>query len=277
MQQLKVVVVSITGFLLAGCATTKTQFRNVEGVKTAAIVAMAAGLDVSNRNQGTGSAELGTAQEMANLGSDEKIAERQVQGAKLYEAVAADVSKSLGWSVKSLDEVSNDEALKALYKTKIGTPNKLQLGGMRAYTPGILWTERVTGMKPAERQKLFESLHVDALIFVDFNYYVAATGPVKWKVGKDGVVTISGEIPGTSAAYPATRMTIRVFDATSPEAIWVGSASGDPASIGIVSTKGIEYKTDLVPIITEAASTAWRNLFAAYEADKAKAASAPQK
>lgn len=266
---------AVAACALAGCVASVAQYQRVERTKTAAIVAVAAALNTQNRTQGDGSGTLGAAQEMINLGTEETIAERKVQGNQIYDALVAEIGKSMGWTIKSRDEVVADAANRALYEQEIGTPNSLQLGGIRIYVPGILWTERVRGLTPERRKQLFDSLGVDALIFVDINYYVAKTGPVTWKVGKDGVATISGAIPGTSAAYPAARVSLEVYDAELPQAIWSTSASGEPAQIGIVTTKGIEYKTDLVPILKDALQTAWRALVKEFEAGKAAVAQAP--
>jgi hypothetical protein len=209
---------------------------------------------------------------MATLGSEEKIAERKQQGNAIYDALAAEIGKSLGWTLKSRDEVVADSANKALYDREIGEPNALQLGGLRVYVPGILWTERTGGLTAPDRKTLHDSLGVDVLIFVHLNYYVGETGPVRWKVGTDGVATISGPVPGTSAAYPAARVNLEVFDAASPQAIWASSASGEPAKLGIVTTKGIEHKTDMIPILKDALSSAWSALMRSYEESKAEAA-----
>ncbi len=65
-----------------------------------------------------------------------------------------------------------------------------------------------------------------------------------------------------------------MFDKDSPEPIWVSSASGEPSTLGVATTMGIEHKTDLVPILEEAASSAWSALYRDYEANKAEAAKA---
>jgi hypothetical protein len=260
--------------LCVGCASTAIQHQRVEQVKSVAIVGLAAGLNIENRTQGKGAAELGAAQEISNLGSDEKIAERKEQGNQLYDALVAEIGKTLGWTVKSRAEVVGDAANQALYVEKIGEPNRLQLGGMRIYVPGVLWTERVSGLTPPERQKLLESLGVDALVFADVHFFVGKIGPVTWKAGNDGGFVVTGPIPGTSAAYPAARVRLEVYDSDFPQPIWADSAAGEPAKAGVVSTMGIEYKTDLVPILKDALHSAWAALLQAYEADKAQAATA---
>ena len=269
------VVLACAQILMAGCGGTRMQYKRVDAAKTAAIVGVSAALNTYNRTQGKGSGTIGAAQEMASLGSDAKIAERKVQGNAIYDALAAEINKSLGWTIKGRDEVVADAANKAIYDRIIGVPNKLQLGGLRVYVPGILWTERVKGLNAPDRKKLLESLGVDALVFVHINYYVGATGPVRWKVGKDGVFTVSGAIPGTSAAYPAARIGIKIFD-DSPEPIWNSGAAGEPSRFGIVTTKGIEHKTDMVPILEDALSSSWVALMNEFEEDKAKSIEADQ-
>ncbi len=145
-----------------GCGGAAIQHERVKLVRSAAIVGVAAGLNIENRTQGSAAGTIGAAQEMASLGSDEKIAERKDQGNKIYDAMVTEIGKSLGWTVKERDAVVADGTNKALYDEKIGVPNKLQLGGMRIYAPGIMWTERVGGLTPPERQKLMDSLGVDA-------------------------------------------------------------------------------------------------------------------
>ena len=255
----------------AGCGGSAIQHKRVEAVKSAAIVAVAAGLNIENRGQGKGSGTAGSIQEMATMGTDEKVAERAVQGKAIYDALVAEIAESQGWAVKTREEVANDPVAKAMYVEKIGEASNFQLGGMRIYTPGILWTERVGGLTAPERKKLHESLGVDALVFVNLLYVIGKTGPVTWKVGQDGVVTVSGPIPGTSAAYPAARFYLEVFDAEFPQSIWADSEVGPPATLGVTTTMGIEHKTDMVPILTEAAKTAWSALVEAYKADKAEA------
>ena len=40
---------------------------------------------------------------------------------------------------------------------------------------------------------------------------------------------------------------------------------------GIATTKGIEHKTNMIPILNEGAATAWAAVVKSYEADKARA------
>lgn len=99
------VVFGCVAILSAGCGGSAIQFKRVEAVKSAAIVAVAAGLNIENRNQGHGSGTAGSIQEMATMGTDEKIAERMQQGNAIYDALVAEIAKSQGWAVKARDEV----------------------------------------------------------------------------------------------------------------------------------------------------------------------------
>lgn len=245
--------------LASGCSTLSTQRSRLDGVKTAAVVAYSADVDLSNghRNQAGSSGVIGmvnAATAISDINSGEMQQEREDQAIGTYEGLLAKITEGTGWTLIQREVITEHPRYKAAFEAHKSSMTGIAttLGSIRA-VPGLLMQHSGAEMTEAERTELMDGLKVDAILVVKVRFISGGTtGFALGGIGKTGVL-------------PKAVVDLTAWDRQGGEPIWRDSwAEGDAASVGVESTMGVINDDQLTQGMEEAAQLAYQVLIDRY-------------
>jgi hypothetical protein len=243
---------------LVGCAHAVNVDR-ISHVKTAAIIAYNGEVDIrDDRPEAQGSSISGALsgiQGLSDVASDETQARRVAEGQKTYDALVDKLSRGMGWSVLSRDQVTSNPAVQKLFAEKMKdlSVNK----GFRFGVDKILWSE-MGDLSQEQQAELKKALGVDALLVVR----VQVKQGKLWGVGvnQDGVWDV----------YPKGILSFSAYDGGEGGAIWNERwVEGANTQGSLKRVMGVNETANEQALVVEATQLAADALVAKYAALKA--------
>jgi hypothetical protein len=250
-------VICLAAAQMFSCAIMKIKSPEIDSVKTVALVGYSGVIDLSHSSDANSSTGFGAmTNAIKGAANAEKIGLRRMdQAESAYGIYWKSLGEATGFAWSDKAQVEGNPAYSAL-----SAAHPLQAGTSQNLGK-IVSAEVIERMKPEERTALVKSMGVDAVAYLKVRYVVGGTGG--FALG--GI--------GKTSKYLKAVAELKMFDATTPEPIWVERwAEGGNSTVGVVRNMGIDSDENETAAVLEAAQLSAVKLGQLYQEAKDKAA-----
>jgi hypothetical protein len=244
--------VAMAGLLaLSGCVTFNVERYRSERVRTVAVVALSAEVDSGESMVRPDNSSLANTinlvRGISDFASGDMERRRAEQWRRVHAQLNQRLTQRLGWQTTDVKQIVDNAEYAQIFAQH---PNDGFQKHALQMVPNLLREEGFRALDPKDRAKLLNALGVDAIAAVRVRFYV----------GKHT------KVPGVGFKHMRAAAGFWVFDADSPEPLWIDTqATGEISEENTHQVLGIDLQDGETEVLAAAATNAFDALIDRYK------------